>query len=77
MIIHFISKFKEDSYEYGVALISATDDWHVPGGSEWNILENELGENACTKLKEIGGSGFNAKLAGYKTRLGNYYEINN
>lgn len=64
-------------YEYDAALNNAPAGWHLPTVDEWNILENSLGEQAGTKLMEGGNSGFNAKLAGYRSRLGDYYDLNN
>lgn len=41
-----------------------TPGWHLPTDEEWTTLTNYLGNNAGTKLKQNGDSGFNALLAG-------------
>ncbi len=60
--------------------------WHIPTDAEWYTLENGLATESCSdtrtdwgcspagsKLKENGGSGFEALLAGDRYTYGNFY----
>jgi uncharacterized protein (TIGR02145 family) len=60
--------------------------WHVPSDKDWKDLEDYLGMSTDdqevsnnwrgtdqgTQLKEVGTSGFEAKLAGFRNTVGNF-----
>ena len=60
------------SWEEAMEAGCCVPGWHLPTDSEWTTLVNTLGNDAGTKLKEGGSSGFNALLAGYRNSSGNF-----
>lgn len=64
-------------YTFQAALKACPKGWHLPSLKEWDELLTLLGgeDKAGKLLKEGGGSGFNAKLAGMSD-IGNYRLLN-
>ena len=72
-------------YLWDVARNVCPKGWHLPGDSEWMILEAQLGisedqvqgtkargTDQGARLREGGSSGFNAPIAGYRRPDGSY-----
>ncbi|HRI29269.1 MAG TPA: FISUMP domain-containing protein [Chitinophagales bacterium] len=51
--------------------------WHIPSAEEWNELETYLGAQAGNQLKDVGNSGFNAKMSGYRNYSGGFSFLGN
>ena len=49
--------------------------WHLPTDEDCDILINHLGNDAGTKLKTGGSSGFNAILCGYRDSSGDFFYL--
>ena len=76
-------------YNWPAAMIACPIGWHLPTDAEQHILENYLSTGDChagnigvfhcdpagTALKEGGSAGFNAKLGGYRSTGGSFYDI--
>jgi len=63
-------------YTNNAALNGAPNGWHLPTLQEWEILIAYLGNDAGTKLKVGGSSGFEGKLAGLRHYEGEYISLN-
>ena len=67
-------------YTRAVAVKSCPEGWHLPSGSEWDMLINELGGGTVATKKmlassvcsDCGGSGFNGLLGGMYNNSGSY-----
>jgi uncharacterized protein (TIGR02145 family) len=79
----------EDGYYYtwDAAMNVCPSGWKLPDDDDWKVLEGHLGMSAAeqvapgwrgtdegTKLKVGGSSGFEAKLAGYRSTNGSFYK---
>ena len=62
-------------YGWGAAMNACPAGWRLPSESDWNILEAELAPDAGLKLREGGGFGFEAKMAGVRQYDGGYAAI--
>ncbi|WXT99336.1 MAG: hypothetical protein Ctma_0032 [Catillopecten margaritatus gill symbiont] len=78
----------EDGYYYtwDAAMNVCPSGWSLPSDADWKVLEGQLGMSVAnqeftgwrgtdegTKLKVGGSSGFEAKLAGYRSTIGSFY----
>ena len=73
-------------YTWDAAMNVCPSGWSLPSDDDWKVLEGQLGMSTAqqgetgwrgtdegTKLKVGGSSGFEAKLAGYRSTNGSFY----
>jgi uncharacterized protein (TIGR02145 family) len=60
-------------YDWYTALTACPSGWRLPSREDFNILAENLGPNPGRKMKVGGGSGFEAKMGGYRFYDGSYH----
>lgn len=62
-------------YEWQAALAACPAGWRLPSEEDWDALEAYLAPQAGRKLRVGEGSGFAAKMAGYRFYDGSYHRL--
>jgi len=62
-------------YNWDAAMAACPAGWHLPSNAEWTTLVEQVGPEPGSKLKIGGGSGFEAKLAGFRNYDGGFVSL--
>jgi uncharacterized protein (TIGR02145 family) len=62
-------------YDWPNATRACAGGWRLPSEEDWDLLNAALEPNAGQRLKQGGNSGFEAKMAGYRTYEGGYADL--